>query len=359
MLPYYLLIVPIAAMASVSTASRPDKVAWAMAFSTILIFVGLRHHVGMDWNNYLIMIQHVNIKGFWDAINVPEPSYALLLWVSGRMQLGIYGAYFVGTLIFAAGLFKYAKTTPAPWMALLVAIPFPVIVISMAAARQTVAMGVMLWLVADWDKSSVTKRIALILFASTFHTSALVFLVFVFLDIKYHWAIKVLGSIIVGAVAIYYFESTGRADYYDSVYGSGQSSATHSSGAIFHVLLNGGPALVAFFSTSRIRAKLFPNVLHRNMAIAAVLLIPLSFVTSAASGRLTLYLFPVSMWFFATLPGLFANADRPLIRGLLASCFVGLLAFWLNFGNSATAHKNYQNALLAPPHEVWLCCRFR
>jgi hypothetical protein len=47
-----------------------------------------------------------------------------------------------------------------------------------------------------------------------------------------------------------------------------------------------------------------------------------------------------------------------LLRGLLAVFFVGLLAFWLNFGNSSIAHKKYQNALLVPTYELRFCCRY-
>ena len=358
MLPYYLLIIPIAAMAVFAPKQRVDPVAWGLAFFAIVIFVGLRHHVGMDWNNYLIMIWRANTGDFWNAFNYAEPGYALILWISGQLGWGVYGAYLVGTIIFAAGLFRYAKTTPAPWMALLVAVPFPVIVVAMAAARQAVAIGILLWLVADWDKSTMAKRIAIILFAWTFHASAIIFLLFVFLDIKSHWLIKFLGSVVAGLAAYYFLERTGQADYYDTLYVSGQTELTRSSGAIFHVLLNGGPALLAFVSGRRVRNILIPNKLHRNMAITAILLIPLSFVVSAASGRLTLYLFPVSMYIFAAMPQLFVKSDKILLRGLLAVFFVGLLAFWLNFGNSSIAHKKYQNALLVPTYELRFCCRY-
>lgn len=357
MLPYYFFIVPIAAMAALSSSRRPDPVPWALAFLAIVVFVGLRHHVGMDWNNYLIMIRRANDGDFWNAFNTAEPGYAILLWISGQSGWGVYGAYFIGTVIFAAGVLKYSKTTPAPWMALLVAIPFPTIIVAMAAARQAVAMGILFWLVAVWEKSSLLKRITIVLLASMFHSSAIVFTLFIFLDMKSHPTVKLLGAVVGGAGAFYFLQISGRADYYDNVYVSGQTSATQSSGAIYHVILNGGPALMAFIIGGQGRRLLIPNELHRNMAIAAVALIPLSFVVSAASGRLTLYLFPVSMWVFAALADIFVRSDRIIVRSFQSVFFIGLLAFWLNFGNSAIAHKEYQNALLVRPHNLVFCCR--
>jgi hypothetical protein len=227
----------------------------------------------------------------------------------------------------------------------------------MAAARQTIAIGILLWLVAEWDKSSIWKRIGLVALASMFHTSAIGFLIFVFLGIRGNPIVRTLGLIAACAGILFFLRNSGQADYYDELYVTGQTSATRSSGAIFHVLLNGGPALIALISGPRVRRALIPNDLHRNMAIAAVLLIPLSLVVSAASGRLTLYLFPVSMWIFSAIVTLFVKSDRLLVRSMLSVFFVGLLAFWLTFGNSATAHRQYENALLVESHELWLCCR--
>lgn len=357
MLPYYLLIVPIAAMASFAAPRRLDYVAWSLAFGAIVIFVGLRHHVGMDWNNYLIMIERANRGNLWESFNHTEPGFAILLWVSGQNGWGVYGTYFLGTIIFAAGLFRYAKITPSPWMALLVAMPYLTIVVAMAAARQSIAIGVLFWLVAEWDDCPLWKRIALILFAAAFHSSAVIFVVFVFLDLKSHPAIKAIGAVITGVCAFYFLKSSGQAEYYDQAYVSGQTDLTRSTGAIIHVMLNGAPAAIAFLVGPRMRQKLIPNKLLRNMAIVAIMLVPLSLVVSTASSRMTLYLFPVSMWIFAAFADLFVKSNRVIVRCVLSTCFVALLAVWLNYANNSNSYKTYQNALLLSARDLRLCCK--
>lgn len=358
MWPFYAVAAPIALIAMFAPARRLFPLLWGIAFLVLLVFVGLRHHVGMDWNNYIGMIARANQGDLWDAFDIAEPGYALLLYVSGQLDFGIYGTYFAGTLIFLAGLFRYAQTTPSPWVALLVAIPFLVIVVGMSAARQTVAIGILLWLAAEWSKASVTKRTALILLASMFHFSAAGFLLFVFLDLRVRLWLKVAGSAVMMGAIFYIMETTGRAEYYNDVYISGQSEMTQSEGALMHVMLNGGPALLAFALGKRYRSLLIPDRLHMQMTLAAIALIPLALVTSTAAGRITLYLFPVSMWIFAALPQMFHNGVARLgVRTFIAFFFPAILVIWLNFGNASIAHRNYNNALLVEPHLLELCCR--
>ena len=60
MLPYFAVTGFVAFMAISAPMRRVNNATWAAAFLVLLLFVGLRHHVGMDWNNYLIMIERVN-----------------------------------------------------------------------------------------------------------------------------------------------------------------------------------------------------------------------------------------------------------------------------------------------------------
>ncbi len=358
MLPYFLVTAPIALMAIISPVNRRVPLIWASAFVILLIFIGLRHHVGMDWNNYLRMIHNANVGSLIDALYYTEPSFAALLWIFGQIGWGIYGVYLVGTAIFLFGLFRYCKTTPSPWIALLVAMPFLVIVISMSAARQTVAIGVLLWLFADWPRASLKKRLAFILLATSFHISAAGFLAFIVLDLRIPVWLKTFAVFFFGGVIVYILTVTGQADYYDAAYGSGQTQRTQSVGAVFHVILNAGPAMMCFLLGKRAKALLIPEKFQVQLAVTAILLLVLSFFVSTAASRLSLYLFPVSMRFFSVLPLLFPDPKARLaLKAFLGIFFVFFLAFWLTSGNAAGGHANYKNVLFVPFQELELCCR--
>lgn len=357
MLPYYIVTIPIALMAVMTPMNRRVPFLWGTAFVVVVVFVGLRHHVGMDWSNYLFMIRKANIGGWLQSFNAAEPGYSTLLWIAGQNNWGIYGAYFMGTLIFAAGLFRYAKITPAPWIALLVAMPYLVIVVSMSAARQAVAAGILLWILAEWSRASVAKRTVFILLASSFHFSASMFYIFIFLDLRIPIWAKSIGGFIAFFVMLYILNSSGAYATYSNIYiNNSNGSRVDSKGAIFHAFLNGGPALVYFFLGRRARAVSLPNKIHKYMAILAILLIPLSLFLSTAASRTSIYLFPVSMYFFASFPLIFHESGRTFIKFIIASLFLLILVAWLNFANNARAHQFYQNLIFIPTYDRNMCC---
>jgi hypothetical protein len=357
MVPYFLVFAPIAMMAVTAKQHRTNLLLWSVAFLMIVVFVGLRHRVGMDWNNYLVMIQQANVGGWLQSFSVAEPGYATLLWISGQLGWGVYGAYLIGTLVFAAGLFRYARITPYPWLALTVAMPFLVTVVAMSAARQAVAIGIILWLVAVWSKTSLLRRIFLICLASTFHFSAMGFLVLAVLDLRAAASIKLIGAVILGITVLFVLSTSGQLEYYNDSYGTGQTELTRSSGAFIHTMLNGAPAALAFLLGHQYRSALLPNPLHRQMGVIAILLVVLSLFMSTAAGRMSLYFFPVSMMVCSSLPTILSDGTQKLlVRGLVAVGMLILMSVWLLFGNSAIAYQRYQNAIFIDPDKLVLCC---
>jgi hypothetical protein len=355
MLPYLLLSLPVALMVLISPARRVAMIPWTGAFAVFVVFVGLRHHVGMDWNNYLLMVFKVTTAPLGAALQMAEPTYALILRLSGQLGYGVYGANLVVAVIVMLGLFRYASTTPNPWLALLVSVPILIVAVSMSANRQAAAIGVLLWAVAGWEESPLWKRALFVALAASFHFSALVFFLFLAADIKMHRSVKAVLLFFLSIIAVYVLEISGRLDYYDKLYISGQTEITQSAGAVFHTLLNGGPA-AAYFLLARYRQVLLPNTLHRNMALLALIFVPVSYFASAASGRMTLYLFPVSMYIVAAMPQILGPGTRFIYKSLCAIFFVGLSLFWLVASNTGYAHIPYRNLLNIYESERELCC---
>jgi hypothetical protein len=349
----YLLVVGLFAVAAVTSQPRaPNRVAWMAAFLVLLLFVGLRHHVGMDWNNYLRMIDKAaraqTLDEYW---RVAEPGFTLLLYLGDRSGAGIYLANLLGTAVFVVGLFAFARRTPEPWLALIVALPFFVIAFSMSANRQAISAGILLIVFAYWSDWSVVRKVAVILFATLFHSSAIVMLAFIGTSLNIPFRIKVIAVGIFVLGALYFLQVTGQAEYYDNTYGRGQTAASQSAGALIHVALNAVPASL-YLLWPRMRQVLFPNKLMRDMAIAAVLVFPLAFIMSTAAARVSLYFYPVSMFAIAALPQVVTPNSRPLVRGTIATLMMLELTGWLLLANHSGAHLPYRNALFTPNYEL-------
>lgn len=354
MIPYLAMLTVLLVPAVLLPQRRPSPVAWAIMFLILLAFVGLRHKVGMDWNNYLVMIGRVSGGTIAESTSYAEPGYALLLWVSAQLGFGIYGANLASSAMFLLGVFRYCRTTPLPWMALAAAFPFLIMVVGMSANRQAAAIGVLLWLLAGWDKSTTVRKVVLTFVAAMFHLSAILFLVFSVAGLKIRLHYRVVSVLVLGIVAIGYLQFSGGAAHYDRSYLSGQNELTFSPGATQHVLLNGLPALL-LFSGRRIRAILFPTPLSVQLAWFALALIPVAFVFSLAAGRMTVYLFPVSMFVLSALPTIVGRPEgRAISRLCIAAGLFAITWVWLHYANSSYAHIPYGNLLFMHPWELHL-----
>lgn len=356
MMPYVALTSVIAMMALTPRHGRKDAVLWALAFGVILVFTGLRHRVGMDWNNYSFRLQMISLLDPRMILGNREPGYDLLLWVSGQLGWGLYLPNLLGSTIFLAGLFRYARTTPAPWIALLVAMPYLVIAFSMSGARQSIAIGLLLLATASWGRSSLWVRVAYVAVASLFHISAIAFLILAVRDLRVSVWVRIVLAALLGGAALYVLRDSDAAESYRQLYVAGRN-VVESGGALYHVMLNAGPALL-YFAFPRYRAILLPNEMHRDLARFAIILIPISFVSSTGASRLSLYTFPVSMYLFAALPlVLDSRASRTLYRLGGAAAFVGLTVFWLTAATNSSAWLPYRNMLTEPERNLELCCR--
>jgi hypothetical protein len=349
----YIIVASLVAVAAITGGSRrPDKLMWMLFFLLITLFVGLRHRVGMDWNNYLRMIDKASrIETSDQLLTVAEPLYALLLWWGSETGYGIYAVNLIATVVFAYGLFRFARSAPEPWLAIMASLPIYVVVVAMSANRQAVACGLLMWLVADWYKVTPFRRTLWIFLAAGFHFSALVFLAFVGMDLKVRPWLKAVALAVFSAVIIYTLQASGHADYYDSAYGRGQTEATQSSGAWMHVSINAVPAMFYFLFPQH-RAIMFPTSLSRQMAFAAIATLPLVFIASAAAGRISLYWYPVSIWVWSSFPFIFTARSRALARAFAVLTMLAILYGWLLSANSSYAHIPYRNALLIEPWEL-------
>ncbi|MCB2085759.1 MAG: EpsG family protein [Sphingomonadaceae bacterium] len=350
MWPYLALGGVLTSLAIFRLRNQSTSFAWGIVFVLLVLFVGLRHHVGMDWSNYLRMLHDVRVSASWsEALIVAEPFYAILLafgdWTGG----GIYLVNLISTAIALGGIFRFARKTPEPWLALLAAFPFLIVVICMSANRQAIAAGIIMMAAASWYRISVVSKCLIILLAAQFHQSALLFFVFVVLELGIPIAAKVVAVAITSVAAVYFLQTTAIGDYYLQSYaGTGEGEQIEAAGAWIHVLMNALPAAF-YFAMPKSRKLIFPVPLLRNLAFAAMATFPMVFIASAAAGRISIYWFPVSIYVWAALPGTLPVRQQALVRLAICALQMTTLLGWLYLANTSSAHIPYSNALFVEP----------
>ncbi len=305
-----------------------------------IIFTGFRHEISKDWDQYIRKYSYINEStSFTEALSFSEPGFVALNWLLGRVDIDFYGVNFVVAIIFITGLFRFAGQMPRPWLALLSVTPYLVIVISMSAVRQAAAIGFVLYLLAGWNKDSFFKKIILALIATSFHYSAFIAFLFVLQSMKMssliRWGILLAGS----AISFVIFSRTEQYTIYEGTY---VTANIYSAGALQHALLNAIPAMIYLIFIKKWNKVYGAVNLLKWLSYLSLISVMGVFISSTAVDRLALYLSPIQMMVYSSIPIVFR---REVYSIAIIVFHIAILLIWLNYANSAYAFLPYQNVL--------------
>ena len=251
---------------------------------------------------------------------------------------GLVGVNVVVGMIFIFGVIKFAKITPNPWLALVSVTPYLIIVIGMSATRQSAAIGLVFLVLANLNQSNI-KKIGLSLLAISFHYSAVIVLFFVLHSMKMttwlRWSILIVGGLVSFAI----LKDTSKALEYNQTYAVANIV---SPGAIQHAMLNGIPAIIYLLFIKKWNRVYGQVELMKILAIASLLSVAMVFVSSTAVDRLALYLSPIQMLVYATLPVVFRNSIYSV--AIIVMHFM-ILYIWMAYANTAIVFFPYRNLI--------------
>ena len=354
MIPY-LLFFCVAGIPALFYSARPNRVLWGAAWLVYVLFIGLRHEVGGDWGGYLMITERISQGNLLDALHDQEFLFSLLTWSSTRLGMGVYGANLLGAVVFCTGLFAFCGRLPNRWLALAAATPFLVVVAVMSANRQGMAIGIVLLVMSKWQRLSLIRRSFGVVVAGMFHTSAFLLLLLSVADLHISRKKKFV-LMLIASVAVVWLVSRSEAAWYryTTIYVQ-QSAGAYSPGAMFHLMLNLVPAI--FMLVFRRRwSRVVENwpLLRQLCWLAAGLLLLAPFFTVAV-GRMSLYLFPISICFVAYLPQMTKSpVGRALVRTSSVLALGAVLGVWLIFANTAYTYLPYKNVLTIQASELSL-----
>ena len=319
---------------------------WWLVVCLLTLLIGFRFKVGGDWETYLGYVISAGRRSLWYALRGSDPGYQVLNWMSYRLGWGIWGVNVVCGLIFSIGLVRFCRHMPRPWLALAVAVPYLVIVVAMGYSRQGVALGLaMLGLVALTNRQ-VRWFVVWVVLAASFHKSAVLLLPIAVLA---HARNRYWTAVWVGAVCIlaYYLF---LVDSVEMLYVNYVEAQYQSSGAFIRLSMNALPAAILLVWRRRFGLPPGEANLWRWFAVISIVLFIILQLTPASTAvdRMALYLLPLQMVVFASLPDAFGRTRQ--MRSLL---LVGVVAYyaavqfvWLNYAATAFAWLPYRFYLL-------------
>jgi len=308
----------------------------------IALMVGLRYEVGGDWGNYERIYESFRYADLAESITKSDPGYAILNWMGQQLGYEIWFVNLICAIVFAWGLVRFAKRQPNPWLAILVGVPYLIVVVAMGYTRQAVALGLILAGLAIVDRTSVVRFAVYVLLAVIFHKSAIVVLPLVAMAATRNRLIT-LGLFVVLAAMLFYLFVAGSIDTMMVNY---VEAAYSSSGAAVRILMNIPPALLFLLFQNRFALGQQQKVLWRNFSIAAFgcLALFLYLESSTVVDRLALYLIPLQLFVWSRLPEAFPDrrrANEQIV--LVAILYSAVVQFtWLNYATHSFAWVPYR-----------------
>jgi hypothetical protein len=320
---------------------RMDQERWVWIAVAVFfsILMGFRHEVGGDWGGYLRHYRDTTTLSFAEAVRMSDPAYFVLNWLASQMDGEIYVVNFVCAAVLMWGTTVFCRCQPNPWLALLVAVPYMLIVVGMGYTRQAVALGFVLLGLAALGRGSTRNFVVWIVIGALFHKSAVLLLpVAALAASRNRW---LTGALVLVVTALMYY--LVLVDQVEAWWINYVAADMQSQGGAMRVAMNAVPALLLIVY----RKKLVPDMTERRLwlwiALLALACIPLVFLASTAVDRVALYLIPLQLFVFARLPRLARSQDiRTALVLAIIVYYAAVQYVWLNYAVHAHYWLPYQ-----------------
>lgn len=314
--------------------------AWWAVGALFALMIGFRHEVGGDWFNYLRHFQSTAEMSFKQAMEHGDPGHYLVNWLVARAGGTVHWVNFFYGVVLMWGTVVFCRRQPWPWLALLVAVPYLLVVVGMGYSRQAMALGfAMLGLVALGDHR-IRVFVVFIALGALFHKSAVLLLPIAALSASRN---RFMNAGLVGVTFVVLFQLLVSQEA-DNLVTQYIEYRMQSQGAKIRVLMNAIPAVLLLLYGKRLVPDAQERKLWTIIALLALLCLPLVSMFSTAVDRVALYLIPLQLFVFARIPLL--ACDNIRLRTLLVLGVVGyyatVLFVWLNFANHSQYWLPYQ-----------------
>ena len=328
-----------------SRVPRGNFFFFLILFFLIFLFVGLRHEVGPDWNNYLRNMEYVRGISLIQLVSLfNDPGYGLLNWVGVNSGGGIYFVNSFSAALFCFGVLTYCNFQARPRLALLAAFPYLIIFIGMGYTRQSVAIGLVMLALVLLQRGQFIRFILFVLLSALFHKTALLCLSFGVLY-KFKGLLMLILSILVSASIIIILIQTGYVYELIRIYFS--NTGLNSSGATLRIGITTVPAVIFLIWRKRFllapeqkRFWVFISILSFGF-IGLIFIFPGS---TTAIDRVALYWIPLQIMVLSHLPDVFGrlgNRNPFWVYAIIG--YNGLILFaMLFYGTNRNSWVPYQ-----------------
>ncbi len=350
MLIYWLIfLLPVVALLQPIRVDRKLRNLIILLFGVLLvILVGLRNEIGLDWTVYLEEYGKLKNLSFSELfLKHSDLGYELVHYISLNYLYGIYTTNLICAIIFISGLLHFCKTLPIPWLALMISIPVLFIVVGMGYTRQSAALGFVFFALVSLSDRNILRFFIFVLLGALFHKSAVVVLVVgVLYDIRNNFkAYRVIlyALLLLSAFGILIMDHFDHLVYH---YVTNRNSAMESHGAFVRILMSAISAGIFYKFRKQFKESCSGYDIWVIMSWISVILLPLSLIISTVSDRIAIYFIPIQLVVLSSVP-LFIRSTylRTIFISAVIVAYSSMLFVWLNFSSFSFGWIPYRNIL--------------
>ena len=326
----------------VSLGHRAMLFAFAVFYAIVAM---LRFEVGGDWGAYAGMYEDIRMSSLSASLTITDPAFALLLWLSAQLALNVYVANGIAALLLALGMVRLAATTRNPWAAVMISVPYLLIVVGMGYVRQGAAIGLVLLAVVALGRGRGVQTMINLALALAFHTTSIIVWPLFAAVMARRNKVQVAAITVFGTIGFLALVSSRlgkfEAGYVDETY--------DSSGALVRLLMGLVPSLLLLARYRSFTATGPTRTLWLYVALGNVaMFIALGLVSSStAVDRLALYFAPIQLVVFGEMAALVGSSrqTRILLRFALIAVAVAVQMVWLLYATHASYWVPYKTIL--------------
>ena len=317
--------------------SPAQRILWACVLFLFFLLVGFRHEVGGDWYNYL---RHFDSARAFGVVHLVDPGYVALNLGIAKLGLSVHWVNAACAVASVGGVSRFCRAQPQPWLALLIAVPYVLVVVAMGYTRQSVALGCLMAGLTALSNGHVVRYVAFVLFGALFHIwVVLVLPLFVFRGSRRNWGRAAIG-LMIALMGVSYFVQPQL----DSTWTNYVDAGLRSAGGLVRLGISGVAAILFLLFSRRLTTNEAERALWRVIALGSLVMLPLGILASTAADRFAIYLLPIQMLVFSRIAMLGKGpTDRYLINFSVVVVYGLVLFVWLEYANHSYAWTPYQN----------------
>lgn len=338
---------------------------------TLVLFVGLRANVGVDFPSYLWAFEAAIDKNFflyakehlsndvvyysinWFFANLIGPEQLIK---TNHYYSGILAVNTVCITILIIGIYLFTKNLENQILAISIFLPYIIFVVSIAYVRQSTSFGFILIAFYFFRNNKIFIAILFSILSLLSHKSSLIFLpLFVlFLNKRSFFYLTLISFPIIIFIILNFstFKYFVVYTIFPQLYFY-QENNIKSSGFSIRFIISLLPAIIYLTFENKLRiSSISEKYLWRTISVIIILTGILSFfISTTILDRLLIYFSIIQPFIFSKIPQLFSSniREKILLSIAIIVFYFSILFVWFNFGKHSYSHLEYKLIILEEP----------